>query len=47
MNSTNNFSYFNNSNNDTVSISVAEYKKLLEYKAICKEIYAKYGGDGL
>ena len=29
----------------TVVISEREYRKLLEYKAICQEIYAHFGGD--
>ena len=31
----------------TVTISPEEYNRLLEYKAICKDIYSMYkGGDG-
>ena len=28
-----------------VHIPKREYEKLLEYKAICKDIYAKFGGE--
>ena len=28
-----------------VNITKREYEQLLEYKAICKDIYAKFGGD--
>ena len=28
-----------------VQITQREYEKLLEYKAICKDIYKQFGGD--
>jgi len=31
--------------NETVTISKKEYDDLLEYKAICKELYSKFGGE--
>ena len=29
----------------TVRITRREYEKLLEYKAICRDIYAQFGGE--